>query len=400
MESPKLILVINSGSSTIKYKVFRHLGNSEFEELCSGLVDRIGIPGSVITHEPAGKKPVVVKKRIPTHKDGITEMLSLLSHRQHGVLGSVDELDAVGHRVVHGGERFVRSTELTGESINAIRACIPLAPLHNPHNLAGILACKKLRKPQVAVFDTAFHATMPEVNYRYAIPERYYSKYGMRRYGFHGISHYYVAKEASRILKKPLARLKLITCHLGNGSSLTAIRHGKSVENTMGYTPLEGVVMGTRCGSIDPAIPTILAEKERVKPSEIEWMLNKESGLKALAGTRDMRDILARVRKGEKKATLALDIFCSWVAKAIGAYLALLDGADAIVFTAGIGENAAEVRKRVLSHFANLGVALDYRANAANRPVITKKRSKIACLVIPTNEELEIARDTRRLLRK
>ena len=398
MKAPTLILVINAGSSTIKYKVFRHRKSGEFEELCSGLIDRIGISGSALTHRSAGKMPVVMKKRIPTHEHGIKEMLALLTHRKHGVLNSVDELDAVGHRVVHGGERFVHSTKLTKQSIDAIRACIPLAPLHNPHNLAGILACKKLKKPQVAVFDTTFHVTMPEVCYRYAIPERYYRKYGIRRYGFHGISHQYVMKEASRILKKPLARLKLITCHLGNGSSLTAIRHGKSLENTMGYTPLEGVVMGTRCGSIDPAIPTILAEKERKKPREIELILNNESGLKALAGTRDMRDILARVKKGEKKATLAFNIFCSWVAKAIGSYLALLNSADAIVFTAGIGENEAEVRKKILAHFTNQGVAIDYRANAANKPVITKKRSAIAALVIPTNEELEIARETRRVL--
>lgn len=398
MKAPKLVLVINAGSSTIKYKVFRHRRGNDFEKLCSGLVDRIGISGSSVTHEPAGRKPVVVKKRIPTHKDGIKEMLALLAHKKHGVLESVDEIDAVGHRVVHGGERFVQSTRLTKQSIDAIRACIPLAPLHNPHNLAGILACKKLNKPQVAVFDTAFHATMPEVCYRYAIPERYYRKYKIRRFGFHGISHEYVAKEASRILKKPLAKLKLIACHLGNGSSLTAIRNGKSIENTMGYTPLEGVVMGTRCGSIDPAIPTILAEKEKVRPGEIERVLNKESGLKALAGTRDMRDILARVKKGEKKATLALDIFCSWTAKAIGSYLALLDGVDAIIFTAGIGENAGEVRKRILAHFSNQGVLIDYRANSANRLVITKKNSRTVALVIPTNEELEIARETRRVL--
>lgn len=398
MVAPKLILVINAGSSTIKYKVFRHRTGEEFDELCSGLVDRIGISGSTITHRVTGMGPVVRADHIRNHRQGIAEMLKLLVHGQWGVLASADEIDAVGHRVVHGGERFVQSTKLGKRSIAAIRACIPLAPLHNPHNLAGILACQKLNRPQVAVFDTAFHATMPEVNYRYAIPEKYYRKYRIRRFGFHGISHQYVAEEAARILKKPLAKLKLITCHLGNGSSLTAVRYGKSLENTMGYTPLEGVVMGTRCGSIDPAIPTILAEKEKARPAEIERILNTEAGLKALAGTRDMRDILARVKKGEKKATLALDIFCSWAAKAIGSYIALLDGADAIVFTAGIGENAAEVRKRILAHFTHYGMAVDHRANAANKPVITKKGSKVAGLVIPTKEELEIARETRRVL--
>ncbi len=395
------VLVINCGSSTVKYKAFRHADgetSEEFTELCAGLVDRIGIDGSCITHEVPGRKPVTLTKAIATHADGIREMLAILVSREHGVLSSVREIDAVGHRVVHGGEEFVDSTRLDERSIGAIRECIPLAPLHNPHNLAGILACESLKKPQVAVFDTAFHASMPEERYRYAIPRVFYEKYRMRRYGFHGISHLYVAREASRVLGRPFEKLKLITCHLGNGASLTAVRHGKSLENTMGYTPLEGVVMGTRCGSIDPAIPTILAEREKRPPAEIEQLLNTESGLKALAGTRDMRDILERVRRGDREADLAVDIYCSAVAKGIGAYLALLDGADAVVFTAGIGQNAAEVRRRVLSCFTHQGLALDERANQANATVISAEGSRLAALVIPTNEELEICRETRRVL--
>ncbi len=391
------ILVINSGSSTVKYRLFHHIEGERFEELCSGIVDRIGIDGSKIVHRH-GSKELEIDRDIESHEQGVKEMLTLLVDETHGVLKSTDQIDAIGHRIVHGGEHFLQSTRLNKEAVDTVRSCIPLAPLHNPHNLDGITACGKLGKPQVGVFDTAFHSTMPEARYRYAIPKEFFAKYRMRRFGFHGISHQFVAKEAAKLLGKPLGQLKLVTCHLGNGSSLTAILHGKSIENTMGYTPLEGVVMGTRCGSIDPAIPTIIGDRERMKPAEVEEIMNKESGLLALAGTRDMRDILENASKGNKDAELALEIFTGSVVKGIGSYIALLDGADAIVFTAGIGENAVEVRKRILAQFTYMGLKFDSEANVAGKKIITAPESKMAALVIPTNEELEIARETRRVL--
>lgn len=384
----RTILVINCGSSTVKFAVFR--GSAE---RCRGLVDRIGIPGSSLSISLPGDRAIALKLPVRTHREGISHLMRLIIAQD--VVRSVEEIDAVGHRVVHGGS-FTQSTLLDGASIAAIRRSIRLAPLHNPHNLAGILACRKLRRPQVAVFDTAFHAAMPEEAWRYALPERFRD---IRRFGFHGISHQYVAREAARILRRPLSQLKLITCHLGNGSSLTAVRNGRSVDNTMGYTPLEGLVMGTRCGSLDPAIPLLIAQRERLSPAEVEKLLNRESGLKALAGTRDMRDILSRAKRGERKARLALNIYCRAVAKHIGAYMALLNGADAIVFTAGIGQNAPEVRRRVLSGFRHQGLRLCPRANPANRAVITRSSSRIAALVIPTDEEREIARETARVLR-
>ncbi|MGE5280249.1 MAG: acetate/propionate family kinase [Deltaproteobacteria bacterium] len=367
------ILVINSGSSSIKYRLFdvQESGRGKGAHYVlglKGLIEKIGHPDSPVRD----------------HRAGIRALLDGLVADKKAKLAGLADIFAVGHRVVHGGVTFKKPTRVTAAVIDKIRECVDLAPLHNPANLAGIEACQELLPdtPQVAVFDTAFHQTLPEHAYIYGLPYEYFERYNLRRYGFHGTSHQYVAHEAARILKRPLSRLKLITCHLGNGCSITAIKNGKSVDTSMGFTPLEGLVMGTRCGDIDPASVIFLADKEKASLAELDRILNYRSGLKGISGiSNDMREIKNAARRGHQRAKLALEIFAYRIRKYIGSYMAALGGADAVVFTAGIGENEADVRKKVCTGLT------DYLPR------------KVRILVIPTNEELMIARQTFHLVR-
>ncbi|MFH0877561.1 MAG: acetate kinase [Candidatus Omnitrophota bacterium] len=367
------ILVINSGSSSVKYRLFdirpHHKKTESFYQLLQkGLIEKIGQKGSAVKN----------------HKDGIRLLLQELVTGKNAPLKSLAEISAIGHRVVHGGVQFKRPTVINKAVVDKIKECIALAPLHNPANLAGILACQELlpRVTQVAVFDTAFHQSLPPHAYIYGLPYEYYEKYGLRKFGFHGTSHHYVAQEASKILKRSLHTLNLITCHLGNGCSITAIKNGKSVDTSMGFTPLEGLVMGTRCGDIDPASVIFLSAKEKISLHEIDHVLNYHSGLKGISGlTNDMREIKRAARRGHRRARLALDIYTTRIKKYIGAYAALLGRVDALVFTAGIGENEREIRTRITKGLFGL---------------LNRRTTKV--LVIPTNEELMIAKQAFHLL--
>ena len=389
------VLVINCGSSSLKFQLI----NSESEAvLAKGLCERIGIDGR-LTYQPAGGEKNVSEKAMPTHTEAIQFVIDALTDADTGVVKSLDEIGAVGHRVVHGGEKFAKSVVVTPEVKAAIAECNDLAPLHNPANLIGIEACESLMPgtPQVVVFDTAFHQTMPEKAYMYGLPYEYYEKYKVRRYGFHGTSHSFVSKRVAEIVGKPYNATKTIVCHLGNGASVSAVLNGELVDTSMGLTPLEGLVMGTRSGNIDPAIMEFIAKKENLDIAGIMNVLNKKSGVEGVSGvSSDFRDLEAAAKAGNKRAELAIDVFAYRVAKYVGAYTAAMNGVDNIVFTAGIGENCALVRTKVCSYLGYLGITIDEEANGkrGEEIVISTPDSKVKVLVVPTNEELAIARET------
>lgn len=394
------VLVINCGSSSLKYQLI----DSETETpLASGLCERIGIDGQ-LTHKVDGKKIKDEEKNaMPNHEVAVKLVLDELVDKEHGVISDLKEINAVGHRVVHGGEKFASSVIITEEVEKAIAECNDLAPLHNPANLIGIEACKKALPgvPMVAVFDTAFHQTMPEKAYMYGIPYHYYEDYKIRRYGFHGTSHSFVSKRLAELAGLQLDNSKLIVCHIGNGGSVTAVQNGKSVDTSMGLTPLEGIIMGTRSGSIDPAIIEFIAHKENKTIDEIMTILNKKSGLAGMSGlTSDFRDLRAGKKEGNKQAEVTMDAFIYRIAKYVGAYVAAMNGVDAIAFTAGIGENAIEVRKGVMSYLGYLGMKADEKAceKTGEEVCVTTPDSKVKVFIVPTNEELAIARETKALV--
>jgi len=390
------VLVLNSGSSSVKFQLIR----TEDENLrAKGIVEKIGSSDAIINYQPAGRTKIREIREVLNHSVAIEIVLSLLLHPQHGVIKDKAEIDGIGHRVVHGGEDFSSSVLIDEKVKSVIRKCIQFAPLHNPHNLKGIEACESLLPgvPQVGVFDTAFHQTIPPRAYIYGLPYALYQKLRIRRYGFHGTSHQYVAQRAADLLGKPLQKLRVITCHLGNGASITAVNRGKSVDTTMGFTPLEGLVMGTRCGTIDPALVPYIMEREKLGPKDIDSIMNKNSGMLGLTETsNDMREIEQDAARGSERHQLAIEIYCYYIKRYLGAYLAVMGGVDAVVFTGGIGENSRQVRRLVAEGLSELGIAVDEKKNQANGPDISAGRVKV--LVIPTNEELAIARDTRRLL--
>lgn len=390
------ILVINCGSSSLKYQLI-HSGSEEV--LAKGICERIGIDGSQITYQPEGGEKEVKVSPMPAHTQAIKLVLDALTNEKTGVIRGLDEVGAVGHRVVHGGEAFTSSTLITEEAIRAIEACSELAPLHNPANLIGIRACQDLMPstPMVAVFDTAFHQTMPQKAYLYGLPYEYYEKYKVRRYGFHGTSHSYVSKRTAQFLGKPYESLKTIVCHLGNGSSISAVMNGKSVDTSMGLTPLEGLIMGTRSGDVDPGVLQYVMHKEHLDIDQMLDILNKKSGIYGMSGvSSDFRDVENAANDGNKRAEAALESFVYRVAKYVGAYAAAMGGVDAITFAGGVGENDKVTRKKVCEHLAFLGIGVNEEANAARgkEVVISTPDSKVAVLVIPTNEELAIARET------
>jgi acetate kinase len=386
------ILVLNCGSSSVKFQFIETEGEMV---LAKGIVEKIGSTGAFLRYSRSGEKEIREVTEVPNHDAAITLVLSTLMHPRDGVISSVEEIAGIGHRVVHGGEEFSESVLITPEVRGAIERCCIFAPLHNPANLKGIDVCSKLLtgKPQVGVFDTAFHQKMPAENFLYAIPYGLYRKLGIRRYGFHGTSHRYVAQKAAEELGRPLGELKLITCHLGNGASVAAISGGHSVDTSMGFTPLEGLMMGTRSGDLDPAVGPYLMEREKLTASEVDSLLNKRSGMLGISeGSNDMREIIDAMDRGSERHTLAFKMFCHRVRKYIGSYAAVLGGLDAVIFTGGIGENAARVRAEVLRGLEFLGIEVDAKKNDKNGTRISKGATQ--ALVIPTNEELAIARDT------
>ena len=397
------VLVINCGSSSLKYQL---IDMATEESLAQGLVERIGIEGSVLTQKVEGKDKYIVKEQMKDHKDAIRLVLAALVDENNGVIKSMDEISAVGHRVVHGGEKYKESVVINDEVKANIEECFKLAPLHNPANIIGIKACEELmpNTPMVAVFDTAFHGTMPEDAYLYALPYELYEKHGIRKYGFHGTSHKYVSQTCAEVMGRDIKDLKIITCHLGNGASLCAVKNGVSVDTSMGFTPLEGLAMGTRCGNIDPAIVTFLMKEEGLSVDEVNDLLNKKSGVLGISGiSSDFRDIEdAAFNKDDRRAKLALKIFEYKIRTTIGAYAAAMGGVDAIVFTAGVGENGPETREKCLEGLEFLGVEIDREANNVRGKVreISKAGCKVKAFVIPTNEELVIARDTLELIKK
>ena len=391
------ILVINCGSSSLKFQLI----DSETEKcIAKGLCERIGIEGSRITYTSDGGEKEQTVTPMPDHTEAIRLVLEALTNPKTGVVKSLDEIGAVGHRIVHGGEKFAASTIITDEVMKAIEECNDLAPLHNPANLIGINACKKLMPatPMVAVFDTAFHQTMPEEAYMYGLPYEYYEKYKIRRYGFHGTSHSYVSRKAAEVLGKKYEDLKIIVCHLGNGASVSAVKNGKCVDTSMGLTPLEGLIMGTRSGDIDPAIMEFIAHKEGKDIDEIMTVLNKKSGVYGLSNnlSSDFRDLEDGYNRGDEHCIRTMNTYCYRVAKYIGSYVAAMNGVDVICFTAGIGENAPLVRSLVCEHLGFLGVSIDEDANhkRGEEIAISTPDSKTTVMVIPTNEELAIARET------
>ena len=396
------VLVINCGSSSLKFQLI----NAETENvLAKGLCERIGIDGR-LTYQPAGGEKEKSDLAMPTHTEAIQFVIDALTNEKTGVVKSLDEIGAVGHRLVHGGEKFASSVVITDEVKKAVEECNDLAPLHNPANLIGVAACEKLMPgtPMVAVFDTAFHQTMPEKAYMYGLPYEYYEKYKVRRYGFHGTSHSFVSKRAAEVMGKSYDEVKTIVCHLGNGSSVSAVLNGKCVDTSMGLTPLEGLVMGTRSGDIDPAIMEFIAKKENLDIDGVMEVLNKKSGVFGISGglSSDFRDLTDAMNAGDKKAKIAMDVFSYRVAKYIGSYAAAMNGVDDIVFTAGIGENDDYVREEVCKYLGYLGVDFDSEANAGLRgkeAELTKEGSKVKVFVIPTNEELAIARETLALVK-
>ena len=396
------VLVINCGSSSLKYQV---LDMKDESLLAKGLVERIGMDGAVINHTKTGEETIVTETPMKDHKDAIAQVLAAVQDKDHGVVSDMSEIGAVGHRVVHAGEKYAESVLINDTVIKALEECVEIAPLHNPPNLLGIEACRALMPdtPMVAVFDTAYHQTMPPESYIYAIPYEFYEKYKIRRYGFHGTSHKYVAQRAAEMLNINLNDLKLITCHLGNGASVTAIKHGRVIDTSMGFTPLEGLVMGTRSGDLDPAIVSYIKEKEGLDDTEVNNLLNKKSGVLGVSGvSSDFRDIEEAVTEGNERAALALRMFAHRVRFYIGAYIAEMNGVDAIVFTAGVGENDISMREIICNNLGNLGIKLDPIRNKVRGQdtLISSEDSKVSLLLIPTNEELMIARDTYALARK
>lgn len=396
------ILVINCGSSSLKYQLI----NSESEKvLAKGLCERIGIDGSAITHQPAGGEKVTTEVDMPNHTAAVKYVIEKLVDPQVGVVSSLDEIGAVGHRIVHGGEKFASSVVIDDEVIKAVEECNDLAPLHNPANLIGINSCKEIMPnvPMVAVFDTAFHQTMPKKAYLYGLPYEYYEKYKVRRYGFHGTSHDFVSSRAAEILGKKREDLKIIVCHLGNGASVSAVQNGKCVDTSMGLTPLEGLIMGTRSGDIDPAIISFIADKEGLSADDVVNICNKKSGVLGLSGglSSDFRDLGNAADEGNEKAKAALETWSYRVAKYVGAYAAAMNGVDAIVFTAGVGENNFSARAQICEYLGYLGVTVDKEANnkRGEEVIISTPDSKTTVMVVPTNEELAIARETLRLVK-
>jgi acetate kinase len=393
------VLVINAGSSSLKYQL---IDMTTETPLAVGLCERIGIKDSIITQKRLDGKKLEKKTDFPNHKIALEDVVKALIDPEYGVIKSMSEINAVGHRVVHGGEFFTTSALITKDVEKAIKDCFELAPLHNPPNMMGITACEEIMPglPNIAVFDTAFHQTIPAYAFMYALPYDLYEKHGIRKYGFHGTSHMYVARRAAVMLGKPEADVKIITCHLGNGSSIAAVKGGKSVETTMGFTPLEGVAMGTRCGSIDPAVVPFIMEKEGLTTREVDNLMNKKSGVLGISGlSNDFRDLDEAASKGNARAELALEVFAYKIKKVIGEYAAVLNGVDAVVFTAGIGENSASIRKRILADLDGIGIKIDEEKNKIRGQEIdiSTPDSKVRVLVIPTNEELTIARDTKEI---
>ena len=391
------ILVINCGSSSLKYQLI----NSDSEEvLAKGLVERIGIDGSQLTHTPAGKDKVTIKEDIPDHNKAVKLVIDALVDANHGVIKSLDEIDAVGHRVVHGGEKFDKAVLVTDEVMKDIEELSSLAPLHNPANLIGIRSCQTNMPgtPNVAVFDTAFHQTMPEAAYMYGLPYEYYEKYKVRRYGFHGTSHDFVSKHAAELVNKDRKDLKIIVCHLGNGASVSAVKNGKCVDTSMGLTPLEGLIMGTRSGDMDPAIVDFICQKEGISAAEMNSVLNKKSGVYGLSNytSSDFRDLSEAEEAGNKFAKLALDTYCYRVAKYIGSYITAMQGVDIIALTAGVGENNYRARKGITDYLGYLGVNIDDEKLKVRGEdlIVSTPDSKVTVMIVPTNEELAIAKQT------
>ena len=389
------VLVVNCGSSSLKYQLI----DSETEQaLAVGLCERIGIDGR-LKHTPAGGDKVVLEDALPNHEVAIKNVLAALTNPTYGVIKDLSEIGAVGHRVVHGGEKFTKSVLIDDAVIAGIKECCDLAPLHNPANLIGIDACMKLMPgvPEVAVFDTAFHQTMPKEAYLYAVPYEYYTNYGVRRYGFHGTSHSYVSKRAIAVADLDPNNSKVVVCHLGNGASCSAVLNGRSVDTSMGLTPLEGLIMGTRSGDIDPAVIEFVAKKENKSLAEMMTVLNKKSGVDGMSGVgSDFRDLDAAAKEGNERAQVAVEAFAYRVAKYVGAYTAAMNGVDAIAFTAGIGENDGKVRKKICDRLGFLGITIDDAKNAirGEEVIISTPDSKVKVMVIPTNEELAICRET------
>lgn len=395
------ILVINCGSSSLKYQLI----DSESEKvLAKGLCERIGIADSAITHQPAGREKITVKTDMPDHKAAVKLVIDKLTDKTEGIIGSLSEIGAVGHRIVHGGEKFSSSVVITEEVLKQVEECNDLAPLHNPANLIGITSCMEVMSgvPMAGVFDTAFHQTMPPKAYMYGLPYEYYDKYKVRRYGFHGTSHDFVSRRAAEILNKDIKDLKIIVCHLGNGASVSAVKNGKSVDTSMGLTPLEGLIMGTRSGDIDPAIVTYISEKEQITAEEVINICNKQSGVLGLSGglSSDFRDLAQMAAEGNEKAQTALETYAYRVGKYIGAYAAAMNGADVIVFTAGAGENNAEIRRLIGQYIGFLGTNIDGERNKTRgeEVILSDEDSRVVTMIIPTDEELAIARETVRLI--
>ncbi len=396
------ILVINAGSSSLKYQL---IDMEQNDVLAKGVCERIGIEGSKLLHQPKNKDEVIIEESMKTHSDAIRLVIAALVNDEHGVISSMNEIAAVGHRVVHGGEYFSDSVVIDERVKAVIDECSMLAPLHNPPNLIGINACEESMPnvPNVAVFDTAYHQTMPPRAYLYALPYELYEKYKIRKYGFHGTSHKYVANRAAKFLGKPIEELKIITCHLGNGSSVTAVKGGVSIDTSMGFTPLAGVIMGTRTGMIDPAIVPYLMENEGMSLKEVTDLLNKKSGVLGISGvSSDFRDIDAAADKGNERAQLALDMFAYSIKRYIGVYSVIMGGVDAVVFTAGIGENNTRIRENIMSNLEFMGIKIDLDKNSIRGKEIdiSTLDATVKTLVIPTNEELMIALDTKKLLEK
>ncbi len=395
------ILVINCGSSSLKYQLI----NMENEGVMAiGLAERIGIEGSVVKHQSTGKDKVTIEQPMNDHKDALKIVLDSIVNEEYGAIKDMKEISAVGHRVVHGGEKFTTSVVITPEVKKGIEDCVELAPLHNPANLIGINACQEILPgvPMVGVFDTAFHQTMPMSSYLYGLPYELYEKYGVRRYGFHGTSHKYVSKRASEILGKNIEDLKIITCHLGNGASIAAIDGGVCKDTSMGFTPLEGLIMGTRCGDMDPAIVPFIMEKEGLDSEGLSTLMNKKSGVLGMTGiSSDFRDIEDAAAKGNEKATVAIDAYCKRVKKYIGSYMAEMGGVDVVLFTAGIGENSISMRAQICEGLEGLGMKMDKEKNnvRGKDTVISTDDSEVKLLIIPTNEEVMIARDTLELVK-
>ena len=394
------ILVINCGSSSLKYQL---IDMDRKEVLAKGLAERIGIEGGRVKYEATGKDEIVIEEMLADHKAALKIVLDSLKHEEYGAVKSLDEIDAVGHRVVHGGGAFAESVIIDEKVMQAINDNVEIAPLHNPPNIIGIEACKEIMGdvPMVAVFDTAFHQSIPELNYIYALPYEYYENYKVRRYGFHGTSHQYITERAAEMLGKSLNEVNLITCHLGNGSSISAVKGGKCFDTSMGFTPLEGLAMGTRSVDLDPAIIPFIMDKEKLSTEEMSNVLNKKSGVLGVSGvSSDFRDLEEAAEKGNHRAQLALDIFENRVRKYIGAYLTEMDHCDGIIFTAGVGENSITTRERVVDGLKSLGIEIDKEKNnmRGKEAVVSTDASSIPVLVIPTNEELKIAMETAKLV--